>query len=75
MGVDMGTYDELIAHRMSTQQMARHFKADSLQFLSLEGMQRAIGRQAGYCNACFTGSYPLKLDPVQTKTGFEQAIA
>lgn len=75
MGVDMGAYEELIAHRMTIDEICDHVDADSLHFLSLAGMMRAIGRSEGYCNACFTGVYPLELDVNQTKTGFERAIA
>jgi amidophosphoribosyltransferase len=75
MGVDMGTYEELIAHRMTIDEMRDHIDCDSLRFLSLEGMLRAIGRREGYCNACFTGLYPIELDAEYTKTGFEEAIA
>ena len=75
MGVDMGTYEELIAHRMTVDEIRDHIDCDSLHFLSLEGMMRAIGRRGGYCNACFTGLYPIELDAEFTKTGFEQAIA
>ncbi|HKZ68814.1 MAG TPA: amidophosphoribosyltransferase [Anaerolineales bacterium] len=75
MGVDMGTYHELIAHRMTIDEICDHIDADSLNFLSLNGMMRAIGRPEGYCNACFTGVYPIELDVEQTKTGFERAIA
>lgn len=75
MGVDMGTYDELIAHRLTVDEICDHIDCDSLYFLSLDGMMRAIGRRDGYCNACFTGIYPIELDAVQTKTGFEKALA
>ena len=71
MGVDMGTY-ELIAHQMNARQIREHIGCDSLHFLSLDGMMRAIGRDSGYCNACFTGKYPITLDVIHTKTGFEQ---
>ncbi|MBI5878900.1 MAG: amidophosphoribosyltransferase [Chloroflexi bacterium] len=74
MGVDMGTYDELVAHRMTLEEMRDHFDCDSLHFLSLAGMMRAIDRQEGYCHACFTGLYPIDIDFAQTKTGFEKAI-
>jgi amidophosphoribosyltransferase len=74
MGVDMGTYDELIAHRYSVPEICRYVGADSLAYLSLEGMMAAIGRTDGYCNACFTGVYPLPLTKGMTKTGFEQSI-
>lgn len=71
MGVDMGTYDELIAHHMNIAEMQAHIGCDSLYFLSLDGMMNAIGSQTGYCNACFTGVYPIEVDPQHTKTGFE----
>lgn len=75
MGVDMGIYDDLIAHRLTLDEMRDHIDCDSLHFLSLEGMMRAIGRSSGYCNACFTGVYPIEVDVESTKTGFERAIA
>ena len=75
MGVDMGTYDELIAHRLTIDEIRDHIDADSLHYLSIDGMMRALGRTGGYCNACFTGVYPLETDPNQTKTGFERSIA
>jgi amidophosphoribosyltransferase len=74
MGVDMGTYDQLIAHHMTSDEMSDHFDCDSLHFLSLEGMMQAIGRDSGYCNACFTGVYPLEFDLERSKTGFEKAL-
>ncbi|MGH1503299.1 MAG: amidophosphoribosyltransferase [Acidimicrobiales bacterium] len=61
-GVDMGSYEELIAHQLSVQEIADHIGADSLGFLSVESMMKALGRDDGYCNACFTGDYPV---PVQ----------
>lgn len=71
MGVNMGTYDELIAHHKDVEGMRQHIGCDSLHFLSLDGMMRALDRKEGYCNACFTGDYPIKLDKERTKTGFE----
>jgi amidophosphoribosyltransferase len=71
MGVDMGTFDELIAHSKSIDEICTHIGANSLAFLPLEGMMLAIGKNAGYCNACFTGKYPLDINPGNTKTGFE----
>jgi len=74
MGVDMGTYEELIAHRLSVEEIRRHIGAHSLYYLSLEGMRRAIGYQDGYCEACFTGEYPLPVNWQMVKTGFEKVI-
>ncbi len=73
MGVDMGTYQELIAHAMSVAEIQAHVGADSLCFLSLEGMLKAIGRSEGYCTACFTGIYPIGIVPGREKACFECA--
>ncbi len=75
MGVDMGTYDELIAHHKSIDELRDMFGCDSLYFLSYEGMMKAVGRKDGYCAACFTGQYPLDVNFDVVKTGFEQSMA
>jgi amidophosphoribosyltransferase len=74
MGVDMGTYDDLIAHRRTVDEIRRFVGADSLHYLSLEGMMRAVGREDGYCQACFTGKYPIAVDLNTAKTGFEKGV-
>jgi amidophosphoribosyltransferase len=72
MGVDMGSYDNLIAHKRTVEEIRKTVKADSLTYLSPEGMMRAVGRQDGYCQACFTGNYPITVDVKSVKTGFER---
>lgn len=58
MGVDMATYEELIAHRLSVEEIKRIIGADSLGYLSLEGMIKALQRPLSrYCTACFSGEY------------------
>ncbi|MBI5031703.1 MAG: amidophosphoribosyltransferase [Chloroflexi bacterium] len=74
MGLDMATYDELISHRMTVEQTRDYIDCDTLQFLSLDGMMRAVQRKGGYCDACFTGNYPIEIHSDNTKTGFEKAI-
>lgn len=60
LGVDMATYDELIAHRLSVEEIREHIGADSLGYLSLEGMIKATGHPKDhFCLSCFTGHYPL----------------
>jgi amidophosphoribosyltransferase len=61
MGVDMGGKEELISHHMSPAEICQFIGADSLHFLSLDGMMQAIGSESHYCNACFTGQYPFNL--------------
>lgn len=74
MGVDMGTSDDLIAHKRSVEDIRKYVKADSLAYLSLDGMMKAVGSIDGYCRACFTGQYPLPVDLEIAKTGFEKGI-
>ena len=71
MGVDMGTYDKLIAHKRTVDEIRQYVGADSLYYLSVSGMMRAVGRQDGYCQACFTGEYPVNVNLSTVKTGFE----
>jgi len=62
-GVDMARRDELIASHLDVEAIRRHVGADSLGYLSLDGMVRATGGTTGeLCTACFTGDY---LVPVQ----------
>jgi amidophosphoribosyltransferase len=74
MGVDMGRRDDLIAHQRTVEEITKYVKADSLYYLSLGGMMKAVGSQDGYCQACFSGEYPLPVDLETVKTGFEKGI-
>jgi amidophosphoribosyltransferase len=79
-GVDMGHDGDLMASRLTVDEMRGLIGADTLAFLSLEGMMRAInadgdGREDGYCNACFTGRYPIAVSEAAAKLSFEGAIA
>jgi amidophosphoribosyltransferase len=75
MGVDMGTHEELIASRMTLEQLREHVGCDTLAFLSVDGMMRAIGRDDGYCTACFTGDYPVDVTSVSLKSSFEGVLS
>lgn len=59
MGVDMATQSELIAANMTVAEIREHIGADSLAYLSVAGMMKALKAEDGYCNACFTGDYPF----------------
>lgn len=72
MGVDMGRHEDLIAHNRTVEQIRRHVDADSLYYLSVEGMMKAVQRTDGFCQACFTGQYPIAVDLSIVKTGFER---
>ncbi|HKJ36678.1 MAG TPA: amidophosphoribosyltransferase [Solirubrobacterales bacterium] len=59
-GVDMSTREEMIAHERTIDEIAAQIGADSLAYLSLDGVYEAIGtRPEDHCDACFTGRYPL----------------
>ena len=72
MGVDMGRHEDLIAHKRTVDEICDHVGADSLYYLSVEGMMRAVQRTDGFCQACFTGEYPITVDLSNVKTGFER---
>ncbi len=78
-GVDMGHDGDLMAARLGVEEMRERIGADSLAFLSLEGMMRAAGNAdgggEGYCNACFTGHYPIEIGDAQAKLSFEGVLA
>ncbi|MEA3345214.1 MAG: amidophosphoribosyltransferase [Chloroflexota bacterium] len=61
LGVDIATYEELIAHRLTVAQICRHLGADSLGYLSLEGLKSSIEPvNCDFCTGCFTGEYPVE---------------
>jgi amidophosphoribosyltransferase len=67
-GIDTSTKEELIASKYSVEELRELIGADSLIFLSTEGMIDAIGRtddgeNRGHCLACFTGKYPTEIYP------------
>jgi amidophosphoribosyltransferase len=67
-GIDTSSESELIASRHSVEEIREIIGADSLEFLSVEGLQTAIGRDpkmasCGQCLACFTGNYPTEIYP------------
>jgi len=72
MGVDMGKRDDLIAHKRSIDEIREYVRADSLSYLSVDGMMRALNRTEGFCQACFNGQYPVPVDLSNVKTGFEK---
>jgi len=71
-GVDFSSKGELIACSSTVEQICDFIGADSLAYLSLEGMFRAMPFPAKhFCSACFTGKYPIKVDNDSTKLCLE----
>ncbi|HET6536775.1 MAG TPA: amidophosphoribosyltransferase [Sphingopyxis sp.] len=66
-GVDTPERSKLLAAQMSVEEMAKFIQADSLSFLTIDGLYRALGEiqrvdeKPQYCDACFTGDYPTVL--------------
>jgi amidophosphoribosyltransferase len=66
-GVDTPEREKLMAAQLSIPEMAKHIGVDSLAFISLDGLYRAVGQTKRdptaprYCDACFTGEYPIEL--------------
>ncbi|TYP83339.1 amidophosphoribosyltransferase [Maritimibacter alkaliphilus HTCC2654] len=80
-GVDTPERDKLLAANMSEDEMCEHLGVDSLRFISLDGLYRAVGVAAGrdpkspaYCDACFSGEYPVAPRDMVAK-GFELKTA
>ncbi|MBF52538.1 MAG: amidophosphoribosyltransferase [Confluentimicrobium sp.] len=66
-GVDTPQREKLLAATMSEDEMREHLGVDSLRFISLDGLYRAVGEAKGrdngcpqYCDACFSGEYPVE---------------
>ena len=71
-GVDFSSRSELIAARMTVPEICAAVGADSLGYLSVEGMYKAIGRdQSRYCSGCFTGHYPIDVQLELDKLALE----
>jgi amidophosphoribosyltransferase len=66
-GVDTPRKKELIAANNSVEEIRKYIGADSLSYLSLDGLKKAChdGEKTTYCTACYTGSYPTSIDVEQ----------
>ncbi|MDO4290927.1 MAG: amidophosphoribosyltransferase [Eggerthellaceae bacterium] len=71
-GIDTDTRDQLIAANMTHDEMNAWIGSDSLAFISIEGLRKAVSgaRHPGFCEACFTGTYPVDIPPEVAKTSF-----
>ncbi len=71
-GVDMATKWELIAARKTVPEIREHLSADSLGYLSLDGLIRAVDLPKDiFCLACFTGEYPIPVQIEMDKLALE----
>jgi amidophosphoribosyltransferase len=59
-GVDTPSRNELIGATHTTEEIRKYIEADSLAYLTLDGLKAAVGeRQGDYCKSCYTGVYPV----------------
>jgi amidophosphoribosyltransferase len=59
-GVDTPSRTELIAATHTTEEIRKYVEADSLAYLSIDGLRQAVGsQQSSYCTSCYTGVYPV----------------
>lgn len=59
-GIDTPTRENLVGANLSVEEIRDRIEADSLGYLSLEGLLEAVGESTGYCHACFSGNYPIE---------------
>ncbi len=75
-GVDMATRRELIAAQKTVPQIREFIGADTLGYLSLDGLFKSIGqKQDSFCTACFTGDYPIPVQLDMDKLALEHVLA
>ena len=73
MGVDMASREELLAANNSLEEIRTLIGADTLGYLSVEGLMKVVGgTKGGFCDACFTGNYPVPIQLELSKFALEQ---
>ena len=74
-GIDIDSKENLIACQMSIEEIAKEIGADSLGYLSIEGVKNiAENAKCNFCTGCFTGEYPLRVPKEMPKDKFERKI-
>jgi amidophosphoribosyltransferase len=75
-GIDFPDRSKLMAANYSQEEIRRYLNADSLSYLSKDGMVKATGLpKNSFCMACYDGNYPVKYDPMVDKHIMEQRVA
>jgi amidophosphoribosyltransferase len=79
-GVDTPNTEDLMAHKMDVEEMRRFIGADSLAFISMDGLYRAMGEPKRdivaprFCDACFSGAYPIALPDLEKGNGGQLSL-
>ena len=67
-GIDTGKRSELLAHNMTVEEIRDYLDVDSLAFITLDRLIASTGASgAGFCDACFTGNYPVEVPVTPSK--------
>lgn len=75
-GTDIDSKENLIACKMSVDEIKDEIGADSLSYLSVDAVNKiAEGAACGFCDACFTGNYPIEVPKEMPKDKFEFKIS
>ena len=76
MGVDMASREELLAANKTPDEIRSIVGADSLGYLSVQGLMEVVGgSDGGFCDACFTGNYPVPVQLELTKQALEHGAS
>ena len=71
-GIDFPTRKELIANRLDLEDIRKFIGADSLGYLSIEGLLKTVGTPTNYCTACWSGTYPIPFGDEGDKFALEK---
>ncbi len=66
-GIDFPSAEELIAANKTVKEIAEFIQVDSLEYLSREGMLSVVKNAGNFCDACFTGKYPVRIPENKSK--------
>ena len=70
-GTDVPSNDQLIAHSHTTQEICEMIGADSLGYMEVSKLKDMVG-DMGFCDACFTGNYPMEVPDGDISMAFEE---
>jgi amidophosphoribosyltransferase len=74
-GIDTGIRDELLAYTHTVEEIRQYLNVDTLHYLSLDRLVEATGAVgAGFCDACFTGNYPVEVPVTLGKHVLEEPV-
>ncbi len=71
-GIDFPNKSQLIANTMSLEEIRKFIGVDTLGYLSLEGMLASVRKPGNYCNACWSGTYPISFGDAGDKFALER---